>query len=250
MDNRLKRRLGEGEILVGAWLTTSSDEVAELMASLGFDWLAVDMEHGSAGVREALGAFRAAERFGVAPLARLTSADPHLARRLLDGGAAGLIVPVVENAEAFAGFLLHCHYPPAGKRGVGLSRCNEWGTHFQDYLTGFAPVIVPQIETRAGVDAAAAIAALPEVDALFLGPYDLSASLGSPGDFSTAAYKDCVARVKEACRQHGKALGIHQVATDPAELADRKAEGFRFIAYGTDAIAIRTALAAVVKVTP
>lgn len=250
MDNPLKCRMAKGEILVGAWLTTSSDEVAEIMASLGFDWLAVDMEHGSAGVREICAAFRAAERFGVAPLVRLTSADPYLARRLLDGGAAGLIVPVVESAEAFSGFLSHCLYPPCGRRGVGLSRCNEWGAHFQDYLTGFRPVIVPQIETTAGVDAAAAIAALPEVDALFLGPYDLSASLGSPGDFSRPAYQDCITRVREACRLHDKALGIHQVAPVAAEFEARKAEGFRFIAYGTDAIAIRTALAAAAKVTP
>lgn len=246
MTNVLKQRMMDGETVVGAWLTTSSDEVAEIMASLGFDWLAVDMEHGSAGVKEAVAAFRAAERYGVAPLARLTSADPFLARRLLDGGAVGLIVPVVEDAAAFSDFLRHCLYPPKGRRGVGLSRCNEWGKHFQDYLTGFAPVVVPQIETVAGVANADAIAALPEVDALFLGPYDLSASLGAPGDFTSPAFKAGIDTVKQACSRHGKALGIHQVATDAAELDARLAEGCRFVAYGTDAIAIRTALAAVI----
>lgn len=245
MINVLKQRLAAGDSVLGAWLTTSSDEVAEIMASLGFDWLAVDMEHGSAGVKEAVAAFRVAERWGVAPMARLPSADPYLARRLLDNGAAGIIVPVVEDAEAFAGFIRHCLYPNAGRRGVGLSRCNEWGTRFESYLTGFAPVIVPQIETTKGVAAAAAIAALPEVDALFLGPYDLSASLGAAGDFTTAHFHQAVAEVKAACARHGKALGIHQVATDSGQLNDRLAEGARFVAYGTDAIAIRTALAAV-----
>lgn len=242
----LKKRITAGETVIGAWLTTSSDEVAEIMASLGFDWLAVDMEHGSAGIKEALAAFRAAERWGVAPMARLPSADPFLARRLLDGGAAGLIIPVVEDATAFRdGFLRHCLYPAAGRRGVGLSRCNEWGKHFQDYLTGFTPVIVPQIETRAGCAAADAIAALPEVDALFMGPYDLSASLGTPGDFTTDSFKAATDQVRLACTRHGKALGIHQVATDAPELDARLAEGNRFVAYGTDAIAIRTALAAI-----
>ncbi|MBC7952343.1 MAG: 2,4-dihydroxyhept-2-ene-1,7-dioic acid aldolase [Rhodospirillaceae bacterium] len=242
--NDLKRRLAAGEATIGAWLTTASDEVAEIMATLGFHWLAVDMEHGSAGVREALAAFRAAERHGVAPMVRLPSADPYLARRLLDGGAAGLIVPVVEDPVAFSGFIRHCLYPSNGRRGVGLSRCNQWGDQFSEYLTGFSPVIVPQIETVAGVAAAAAIAALPEVDALFLGPYDLSASLGSAGDFTTPAYAAAIAEVKAACTVHGKALGIHQVHPDPQELDARLAEGARFIAYGTDAIAIRHALKA------
>ena len=239
----LKQRLKAGGTAIGGWLTTASDEVAEIMASIGYDWLAVDMEHGSAGIKEALAAFRAAERHNVAGLARLPSADPYLARRLLDGGAAGLIVPVVESAEAFAAFAAHCLYPPHGKRGVGLSRCNGWGDSFQQNLTGFAPLLVPQIETVAGVAAADAIAALPEVDALFLGPYDLSASLGSAGDFASEAFTAAIATVKAACTRHGKALGIHQVACDPAELAAKLAEGFRVVAYGTDAIALRTALA-------
>jgi len=240
----IKQRLKDGGTSIGGWLTTASDEVAEIMASIGgYDWLAVDMEHGSAGIKEALAAFRAAERHGVAGLARLSSADPYLARRLLDGGAAGILVPVVESAESFAAFAAHCLYPPNGKRGVGLSRCNTWGDAFQDYLTGFAPLLVPQIETIAGVAAADAIAALPEIDALFLGPYDLSASLGSPGDLTSNQFKAAIATVKAACARHGKALGIHQVACDPAELAAKRADGFRFIAYGTDAIALRTALA-------
>ena len=113
----IKRRLAAGGTSIGGWLTTSSDEVAEIMASTGgYDWLAVDMEHGSAGIKEALAAFRAAKPHGVDGLARLPSADPYLARRLLDGGAAGILVPVVESAEAFAAFAAHCLYPPRGRR--------------------------------------------------------------------------------------------------------------------------------------
>jgi 2-keto-3-deoxy-L-rhamnonate aldolase RhmA len=240
----LKQRLKAGDATIGAWLTTASDEVAEIMAAAGCDWLVVDMEHGSAGVKEALAAFRAAERHGVPGLARLPSADPYLARRLLDGGAAGLVVPVVESAAAFAAFAAHCLYPPQGRRGVGLSRCNDWGGQFQEYLGDFAPLLVPQIETVAGVAAAHSVAALAEVDALFLGPYDLSASLGAPGDHGSDRFKAAIATVRAACADHGKALGIHQVACQPAELRARLDEGFRFVAYGTDAIAIRHALAA------
>jgi 2-dehydro-3-deoxyglucarate aldolase len=242
MDARdLKQRLAAGEATVGAWSTFTGSAVAECMAAAGFDWLAVDMEHGPASVDDARAAFLAAERHGCVPLARLPSADPYLARRLLDQGAHGLIIPVVERAADFASFLDHCLYPPHGRRGVGLSRCNDWGTTFRPYLTGFAPVIVPQIESVAGVEAAAAIAAIPQVDALFLGPYDLSASLGASGEFTTPAFKSAIETVRKACGGAGKALGIHQVEPDPAQLQARKDEGFRFIAYGTDAIALRHA---------
>jgi 2-keto-3-deoxy-L-rhamnonate aldolase RhmA len=242
MDKQvLKRRLAAGDVTVGAWSTVTGSAVAECMAAAGFDWLAVDMEHGPASVEDARAIFLAAERHGVAPLARLPSADPYLARRLLDQGAHGLIIPVVEEVAAFGAFLDHCVYPPAGKRGVGLSRCNDWGTGFRAYLDGFVPVIVPQIETVRGAAAAAAIAAMPQVDALFLGPYDLSASLGAAGDFTSDAFKAAISGVRQACATAGKAAGIHQVEPDPAQLQARKDDGFRFIAYGTDAIALRYA---------
>jgi 2-dehydro-3-deoxyglucarate aldolase len=237
----IKASLKAGKPSVGAWLTFPSAEVAECMADCGFDWLAVDMEHGATSPEMAAMVFMAAERRGVAAFARLPEADPYLARRLLDQGCQGLIVPVVENAEAFSAFAAHCFYPPRGRRGVGLSRCNGFGKDFESYLSDFRPVLVPQIETRAGVEASQAIAALAEVDALFLGPYDLSADLGAPGDFSTEAFKTALGAVRKACEGGGKAAGIHQVAPDVSELDQRVAEGFRFIAYGTDAQELRHA---------
>ncbi len=239
MKNDLKQKLGNLETCIGAWLTIPSMAVAEAMASCGFDWMVVDMEHGAASVDQAQAAFVAAERRGVAAMARLPSADPYLGRRLLDAGAVGLIVPVVEEAAAFSEFASHCRYPPAGRRGVGLSRCNAWGGDFDSYMREFEPVLVAQIETRAGVAAAREIAAIDGLDALFLGPYDLSGSLGEAGNFDTPEYREAVEEVAAACRENSVAPGIHQVEPDPAELKKRIAEGFRFIAYGTDALALR-----------
>lgn len=239
---RLRARLAAGQPTFGAWLGIPHPLSAEAMASQGFHWLAVDMEHGGASVDQAMACFLAAERHGSVPLARLPSADPYLARRLLDGGAQGLIVPVVESVEDWAEFSRHCLYPPHGRRGVGLSRCNGWGDDFTGYLEGFRPLLVPQIETRRGAAAAAAIVARPEVDALFLGPYDLSADLGAPGDFTAPEVIEAIGRVRAACDAVAKPCGIHQVAPVAAELAARVAEGFRFIAYATDVIALRSAL--------
>ncbi len=241
-DIWLKQRLAQGALTIGAWLTVPSSEVAEAMASLGFDWLVVDMEHGLTDVAEAARAFVAAERHRCAPLARLPSADPFLARRLLDAGAHGLLIPAVENPDSFAAFARHCFYPPSGRRGAALGRFNRWGDDFDDYFTEFSPVLVPMIETRAGIENANEIAALPMVDGLFFGPYDLSAGLGTPGDLDTEEMQRSLVALKTACEAHGKAPGGHQVKPDPAALQRLIDEGFRFIAFGTDIAAMRHAL--------
>lgn len=242
-SRRLKQRIAAGEVTIGAWLGVPEPLVAEAMVSCGFDWMVADMEHGALDVRDMPALFAAAERRGATPLVRLPSMDPILARRLLDAGAHGLLVPVVEDAKGFVEFARHCFYPPAGRRGVGLSRANTWGDEFTEYLNTFRPILVPQIETLKGARAANEIAALPEVDALFIGPYDLSADLGRPGDFSTSDFAQHVSAIKAACGAHGKAFGGHQVTPDMAELRARIAEGFRFLAFGTDVLGLRHAFA-------
>lgn len=245
MKNPVKEKLRGGQVALGTWHTVCSVEIAEALATLGFDWIAIDMEHGSADVSYAEQAFIAMERHGCAPFVRMPSADPYLARRLLDAGAQGLLVPVVEDAATFATFASHCLYPPEGRRGVALERFNRWGDDFASYIGGFQPVLVPMIESRKGVAAAEALAAQTSVDALFFGPYDLSADLGTPGDFSTAAFAEALAEVKDVCKRNGKPAGGHQVAPDATELRQRIADGFRFLAFGTDIIAMRQALSPV-----
>ncbi len=243
MTTLIKQNIAQGKVVLGTWHTVCSIEVADALASLGFDWMAIDMEHGSADVAYAETAFIAMERHGCAPFVRMPSADPYLARRLLDVGAHGLLVPGVEDPAAFNAFAQHCFYPPDGRRGVALERFNRWGDDFDTYMRDFRPVIVPMIETSRGVSAAREIASLPVVDALFFGPYDLSADLGSAGNFETDAFLDALEKVKAACADCGKAAGGHQVATDSAELQKRVEEGFRFLAYGTDILAMRHTLA-------
>jgi len=238
--NPLKTKLSQGKPCIGAWLTSGSAINAEAMATLGFDWMCVDMEHGSSDISQVEAVFMAAERHGVAPVVRIGNMDGDLARRLLDLGAAGIIVAAVEDATAFESFARFCRYAPDGHRGVGLSRCNKWGDDFDDYKENFSPVLVPMVETRRGVSAAADLAALGLVDALFLGPYDLSSDLGCVGDFKAADFIAAVDAVRQACAT--KALGIHQVKPDIGELKERIGEGFTLLAYGTDVVAMRHAL--------
>ena len=242
MKNILKEKMAGGDVCIGGWHTVRSAEVAEAMASIGFDWIALDMEHGSFSVGDAEAAFLACERYGCAPLVRLPEADPILARRLLDSGAHGFLIPHTEDAAHFAEFASHCLFPPTGRRGLSLERFNLWGDEFDKNFRLFEPVLVPMIESRQGVASASAIAALDCVDALFFGPYDLSADLGVPGDFDAPVFVEARAAVKQAGLDNGKPVGGHQVATDPEALAGMVADGFGFIAFGTDMIALRTAL--------
>ena len=248
-ENRLKDALAAGSAAIGGWMCTSSAGMAEAMATLGFDWLAVDLEHTATGLADCERIFVICERYGLAPLVRLAEADPITARRLLDIGAHGFILPQSEDPEAIASFAAHLEYPPAGRRGICLSRMNAWGDDFTAYLEGFKPVLVAQIESARGIANVAEIAALETIDALFIGPYDLSADLGCPGDFNAPAIADALYNFRDACRQSGKPMGIHQVDPDPDALRTRLDEGYRFVAYGTDTIAARKALAGVAGVT-
>ena len=170
-ENVLKKRLEGAKPCLGAWLTTDSTSNTMVMASLGFHFLVVDLEHGCADISQVETLFAVAERYGSAPLARISSDDGDLARRLLDLGAHGIIVSTVESLDRFQGFIKYCLYPPAGHRGAGMSRCNVFGAEFEKYYRDFKPMIVPMIETKRGIEAAEAIAGLPEIDVLFLGPY-------------------------------------------------------------------------------
>lgn len=246
--NPMKTKLSAGQACIGAWLMSGSAINAEAMATLGFDWLCVDMEHGSTSISQIEAVFMAAERHGTAPLVRISSLDGDLARRLLDLGSAGIIVAAVEDAKDFEDFAYSCLYAPNGHRGMGLSRCNKWGDDFDAYKDTFQPVLVPMIETERGIEASAKLAALPMVDALFLGPYDLSTNLGCPGDLDNETFKAAIEQVRKACGDNAKAAGIHQVAPEEAELKARINEGFTMVAYGTDLLAMRSALEGIRKI--
>ncbi len=248
MPGSLRSRLQAGKPCIGGWLTIPSVTAADALAGCGFHWLAIDFEHTSFGLETAEACIIAAERWGVAPLARLPHADPFLARRLLDIGAVGLIIPAVENAQAFDGFARHCLYPPQGRRGVGLPRANGYGHTFKAYRETFRPLLIPQIESRKGVESTGDLARADYVDAFFVGPYDLSEDLGAAGDFGSSQFVSLLAKARAAAAAHGKPFGIHQVKPDPEELRERISEGYRFVAYGTDVIALRAALGRPVEI--
>ena len=225
---------------LGAWLTVGHPQVAEAIGSTGFyNWLAVDIEHSTPSLDQAAAIFLACDRWKMTPFVRTLGYDPFKMRSFLDAGAKGVIIPVVENAQQLRDIAEHLYYPPKGKRGVCLSRMNNWGDQFEEYYNDFEPKIIAQIESKAGVDNIEQILEVEELDGIFVGPYDLSGSLGIPGQFENSILKESLDKVVSACQKTDKLLGIHVVAPEPTDLQNKIDQGFNFIAYGTDMICLR-----------
>jgi len=234
---RLRARVSQGGVTIGSWMQIAHASVAEIMGQAGYDWVALDLEHGAIGVQRLPDLCRALELGGTLPLARLAQGAPKDCKQALDAGAGGVIVPMIESAEQLAAVRDACRWPPAGHRGVGFSRANLFGKHFDAYREeAQAPLLVAMIERQRALENLAAILQVTGLDAVLIGPYDLSASMGLTARFSDPAFIAALESIRTRCREYGVACGIHVVAPDRAELQQRLAEGYRFIAYSIDTV--------------
>lgn len=238
--NPLKAKLAAKAPTIGSWLTFADEATTEIMARAGFEWLVVDMEHSGTTTGDMCRLVRIIELAGIAPLVRVGANDPLLIKHALDGGAHGVIVPMVNTKEEALRAARAVHYPPRGERGVGSWRAQGYGTRFEEYFQKSAEdlVLVVQIEHWRAVEELPAILDVPAVDGFMIGPYDLSGSLGVPGEFKHPRFLECLAKVEEVCRTHRKTGGYHIVHPDPelTMLKEKLALGYSFIAYGTDMI--------------
>ncbi len=237
-----KVRLARGERLFGTLLTFGGTEVADLLAGAGFDWLFVDAEHGALDPRDVLVILQVVA--GRTPcLVRVPSLEEAWIKRVLDAGADGIIVPQVSTAEQAERAVRYAHYPPRGSRGLGTARANRYGLGLAGQLERAREgvVVVIQAETTDAVRNIDSIARVPDIDAVFVGPYDLSASLGRPGEVQHPEVTAGIGRVAGACRAAGVRTGIF--ALTAAGLSTRPAEGFTLLAAGIDSALLGTAAA-------
>lgn len=213
--------------LRGLWLTFLGPFGLEVAATAGADWVGVDLQHGDVEVRDLPPLLRASR---VPVLARVASDDPAHVARVLDTGVDGVIVPGVESGAQVAGLVAAAHVPPAGSRSTGLSRAGVVGASAR-------PLVLPMIETQAGLEAAPEIVAAPGVDGVFLGPYDLALSLGQPSVRSApvvSALESVVAAVHEAGRVAGVFAGDAEIA--------RRLSHVELLGVDSDAAALRAGL--------
>ena len=228
-----RQRLAAGEPLYGTVVTLTTPQAADALARVGFDWLWIDMEHGPLDLATVQGLLQGAGE-GCACLVRVPANDPVWLQRVLDLGPAGVIVPHVDSVEAAQAALDACRYPPRGHRSVGIGRAQGYGADLRDYLeTAHERVLVlPQVEHADAVEQIDAILALDGIECVVVGPFDLSASLGHPGELDHPEVTRAIRRVISACRDAGKRAGIF--AGNTAFARAWQAEGMQLLALSAD----------------
>lgn len=232
----LKQRLSQCELTIGSWITLGHPSIAEIMASAGFDWLVLDAEHSVLELSEIQTLIQVLDGRQCPAIVRLTSNHPDQIKRVMDAGATGVMVPMIKSAEDATTAVSSVYYPPSGNRGVGLARAQGYGASFPAYkqwLQNNAVVIVmiEHIEAVKNIDAILAVA---NVDAYIIGPYDLSGSMGRPGELDHPDVQAAIEQVLLAGLRHRKAGGIHVIEPDHALLQQRIQEGFTFLGYSLD----------------
>ena len=232
----LKERLARSELTIGSWITLGHPAIAEIMASAGFDWLVLDMEHSVIELSEAQTIIQVLDKQQCPAIVRLTSNHPDQIKRVMDAGATGVMIPMIKSAEDARAAVSSVYYPPQGQRGVGLARAQGYGAHFQEYRQWLIAnaIIVVMIEHIEAVEQIDAILAVPGIDAYIIGPYDLSGSMGKPGELDHPQVQDAIQHILDAGKRLQKPGGIHVIEPDPVAIQQRIRSGFSFLGYSLD----------------
>jgi 2-dehydro-3-deoxyglucarate aldolase len=233
----IRKKLENNQVSIGTWQQIPHASISEIMGNAGYDWVAVDMEHGSVSVDQLPDLFRAIELGGTLPLARIAGSTPKDCKQALDAGAGGIIAPMIKSAEELTILRNACCWPPVGTRGVGFSRANLFGKNFESYTEeAQSPLLIAQIEHINAVNNLDEILQVDGLDAIIVGPYDLSASMGITGEFDSHEFIDVMDSIINRCKKYNIPCGDHVVQPNQKLLEKRIQQGYRFIAYGTDGI--------------
>lgn len=240
MPTSFRSRLRAYQKLIGLLITLPSPEVAEICANAGFDWLFLDMEH---GLLDVLTVQRIVQTVGdrAACVVRVPSHDPVWITKVLDVGVAGLIVPQVNTAEQVAAVVRAAKYPPQGARSVGLARAQGYGATFTEYVRSANEItaIIVQIEHIDAIRNIDAILNVAGLDAAFIGPFDLSASLHKTGQITDSEVQAAIERVRTAGESHKMPVGIFAPTLERAQVA--LGEGYTLLAVSADIALLSTA---------
>tara|TARA_B110000114_G_C14952280_1_gene340828 strand:+ start:100 stop:825 length:726 start_codon:yes stop_codon:yes gene_type:complete len=222
---------------IGTWLSLPNESVAEIFAKAGYDWVVIDLEHSSININQAEQLIRVIDLAGSKPFVRLSGHSSSQIKRVLDAGAKGILAPMVETKAQIDSIISACHYPPRGNRGMGLARAQGYGeanAKSEYILTNSKNIeIYAQIESVAGIANLDSILS-QEIDGYFIGPYDLSASLGKPGVFDSDAFINAEEEILRASKQHQVKAGYHLVEPNPEQIPLLVNKGYDMIAFSVD----------------
>jgi len=236
MQRAFSERLRAGQQLLATVISIASTEVAEIAARSGYDWLFIDAEHGPLSVATVQAILQAG---GDCPgIVRIPAADPVWIAQALDVGAAGILVPQVRDSDQVRAIVRAARYPPEGERGVGVARAQGYGASLGEYLrtANRDTLVLIQAEHRDAVENIEDITAVPGLDGVLIGPFDLSASLGVTGQLDHPLVVEAIARVLAACQGAGITAAIFAATPEQARVHAR--QGFTLIAISTDTLAL------------
>lgn len=227
---------------IGSWITINNPSIAEIMADCGFDWLCIDLEHSSIDYAEVQQIILAIQSKGIKAFVRVGENNTRIIKRVLDAGADGIIVPSVNSAIEALKAVDAVKYPPHGKRGVGLARAQSYGFGFEQYRDEKTKSIklIAQIEHINAIKELDAIIQTEGIDGTFIGPYDLSGSMGKPGQWDAPDVKEVIRVYEETARKYSKLIGFHVVPPDHKLVEEKIEKGYNFIAFGFDAMFMGT----------
>ncbi|MDH5719786.1 MAG: aldolase/citrate lyase family protein [Spirochaetia bacterium] len=234
----IKQKLKNNEPTVGTWMQIPDTSVAEIIGKSGYDWVALDLEHGLFSPCQLPDICRAIEIGGSVPFARISFNHFKEIKHALEAGVRGIIIPMISSAEELKEGINNALYPPNGNRGVGYSRANLFGRYFNQNVPAINReiIVVAQIENMNAVKSLDEILQVKGLDAIIVGPYDLSASMGITAEFENPDFIEIMRHIKSKAQTYQVPMGMHIVQPSPEELKLRIKEGYRFIAYSIDAV--------------
>jgi len=232
----------KNKISLGSWITLGHFSIAEIMSKAGFEWLCIDLEHSVIDLFEAEQLIASISSNGCVPYVRVGANDPTIIKRVLDAGARGIIIPMINSAKDAKKAVSACKYPPKGTRGVGLARAQDYGFNFDEYakkINDEVKVIV-QIEHYKAIKNLEQIIKVEGVSGTIIGPYDLSGSIGLPGQYDKPEVIELLSTYEKICKEHSSPLGFHVVPSDYNLVLDKIKLGYSFIAFSLDTLFLGT----------
>jgi len=228
----------KNKVTIGSWITLGHFSIPEIMAKAGFEWLCIDLEHSVIDYYQAEQLIASIESNGCVPYVRVSANDPVIIKRVLDAGAKGIIVPMVNDADDAISVVNAVKYPPEGNRGVGLARAQGYGFNFESYADSINQQlkVIVQIEHHEAITNLEEILQVEGINGTIIGPYDLSGSIGFPGNYDHPEVKELLRKYEKICKKHNSPLGFHVVPADYNQVNEKIESGYSFIGFSLDTI--------------
>jgi 2-dehydro-3-deoxyglucarate aldolase len=232
----LKEKLKKMQLTIGTWLTIPHRTVVEILAKSGFEWVVIDMEHAPINISQTAELIAHIQGNDMQALVRVNKNEEVIIKSVLDAGADGIVVPMIKNKQDAEKAVSYTYYPPKGNRGVGLNRAQYYGEGFEGYKAWLEKniVIIAQIEHIDAINNLEEILSVKGIDGTIIGPYDLSGSMGHPGDYNRLDVSEALNNYILKTKKANKPLGYHVIESDATISSQKIEQGYRFIAFSID----------------